>query len=202
MRTCSRLVLVLDNSGSMGSQKNDIIGGVNETIKQQRLAYPLENDKVNFNIVTFNTDVSTPTNNTLANVPMLNNSSYITSGSTALYDAMGFTMQRYKDEHGVIMIVATDGEENASKHFNYQQVQNMIKQLREKQNWNFIYLSENINTFKQGDQLGLSSKVMNCNNILTKSQRLGSALGDLQCQNAIKQMRSGVKNVKIQTEFF
>ena len=148
MSFCSRIVLVLDSSGSMASQKNDIIGGVNEMIRQQRRTQPHLNNRVRFNLVKFNTSVEHPTNTTLANIPFLGPNDYITSGTTALYDAMGFTMERYKNEKNVIMIVATDGQENASKHYNYRHVTDMVRNCRNTLNWNFIYLSEDLYCFR------------------------------------------------------
>lgn len=199
MPVCSRLVLVLDSSGSMNSQKSDIIGGVNETIRQQRQTNPKENAEVNFNVIKFSNEVSSPTNNTLENVPFLTNRDYVPGGTTALYDAIGLTIERYKDEDNVICIIATDGEENASRHFTYPQITNAIKKMKDTKGWNFIYLSENLDTFKQGEAIGCSSKGYNCNNVLTGRNQIGSFLGNANCQSAISQMRKGDKNVKIQT---
>ena len=193
---CSRLVLVLDSSGSMESQKKDVIGGVNETIKQQRLMNSNIHN-IYFNVITFSHQVSTPTNHTLLNVPFLTANDYKTTGSTALFDAIGLTIERYKDEHNLIFLIMTDGEENASCHYTYNQIVKMIDDKKSKQNWNFIYLSENIETFKQGEKIGLSSKSMNCNNIMTSKNGLGSTLGNFTCQQAICKMIHGEKNVKI-----
>ena len=192
-----RLVLVLDSSGSMASQKNDIIGGVNETIRVQRKVEPSENASTFFNIFTFSDYVSAPKDHTLDTVPFLNEDTYIPSGMTALYDAMGSAIDKYKNEYGVIFIVATDGEENSSKSYTHKQIVESVKNLREKQNWNFIYLSEDIDTFKQGDAIGINTQSYNCNNLLTEKHKLGSALQSFACQQAITDMRKGCKNVKI-----
>ena len=197
--TCKRIVLVLDKSGSMSSQKNDIIGGVNETIKVQRQSEPSENSSTFFNIVTFDDHVSLPQEYTLETVPLLDEKSYIPGGMTALYDAMGSTMDRYKNESNIIMIVATDGEENSSSTYSYKQMIDSVKNLRENKNWNFIYLSEDIDTFKQGNAMGISQSTMNCNNIVVGKQCLGKALRSVECQTAISDMRKGNHNVKIST---
>ena len=195
--TCRRIVLVLDSSGSMSSQKNDIIGGVNETIRVQRLSQPSENHSTYFNIVTFSETVSIPQEHTLGNVPFLTEMSYKPTGSTALFDAMGSTMDRYGSESGVIMLVATDGEENASTRYTYKQMVDKVKYLRENKNWNFIYLSEDIDTFKQGAAMGITQATMNCNNIAVGKDSLGIALASHGCQQAISQMRKGDRNAKI-----
>lgn len=197
MPQSTRLILLLDSSGSMASQKSDIIGGVNETIRNQRELKPQENDRVLFNVVTFSGVVSQPTNDTLATVRFLTDRDYTPSGSTALFDAMGTTMQRYKNERDVIMLVATDGQENSSSTYNYKQVTEMVNHLRQYHNWNFIYLSEDIDTFKQGESLGISDRLMNCNNVMVQKNKLGSTLSSYACQKAITDMRSGQQNVKM-----
>lgn len=194
---CSRIVLVLDQSGSMNSQKNDIIGGVNETIIQQRLSSPEENDMVFFNIIKFNGIVSEPTNYTLADVPFLTNNDYVPTGGTALYDAIGISIRKYQEEQNIIFIVATDGEENASKSYDLTQITTMLKQQREEKGWNIIYLSEDLSTFKQGVNIGITSNAYNCNNLMTGKNKLGSVLSDNMCQTAISQIRKGEKNIKI-----
>jgi len=194
----SRIVLVLDESGSMSSQRNDVIGSINETIRQQRLEIPGDNN-TNFTVITFNDTVNSPIDHKLASMPLFTEHDYKPSGSTSLYDAIGFTIERYKSEPNVIFLVMTDGEENASKHFSYSQITQSIKKVKESKNWNFIYLSEDIDTFKQGEKLGYSSAAYNCNNILTGKNKLGAALGDRMCQAAIGDMRRGTTNVKIQT---
>lgn len=192
-----RLVLLLDSSGSMSSQKKDIIGGVNETIRIQREATPSENSSTFFNVITFSDYVSAPKEHTLESVPFLSETTYTPCGSTALYDAMGTAIDKYKNEYGVIFIVATDGEENASKTYTYKDIVSSVKNLRENQNWNFIYLSEDIDTFKQGDAIGINTQSYNCNNIMTEKHKLGSALQSFACQQAITDMRKGSSNVKI-----
>lgn len=195
----SRIVLVLDSSGSMSSQRNDVIGGINETIRQQRREVPGDNE-TNFTVVTFSDSVNSPIDHKLATVPLFTEKDYRPSGSTALYDAIGFTIERYKSESNVIFLVMTDGEENASKHFTHHQVTQQIQKIKEAKNWNFIYLSEDINTFKQGERLGYNSSAYNCNNVLTGKNKLGTALGDMTCQRAIGDMRKGGSNIKIQTQ--
>jgi uncharacterized protein YegL len=193
----SRIVLVLDESGSMSSQRSDVIGGINETIRQQRLELP-EDSTTNFTVVTFSDSVNSPIDHKLSSIPYFTDRDFRPSGSTALYDAIGFTIERFKSESNVIFLVMTDGEENASKHFTHHQVTQLIQKIKDTKNWNFIYLSEDISTFKQGEQLGYSSRAVNCNNILTGKNKLGSALGDMNCQRAISDMRKGGANIKIQ----
>ena len=194
---CERIVLILDSSGSMNSQKRDVVAGINETIRQQRKLNQEDNSKVLFNIVSFNDNVLSPTNDTLESIRYLSDRDYNPTGSTALYDAIGLTINRYRDERNVIFLIMTDGEENASRKYNYEMITGLIKEMKDYKNWNFIYLSEDIKTFKQAESIGVSNYAYNCNNVLTEKNKLGQTLSTMGCQKAIYDMRSGKKNVKI-----
>jgi len=181
----------------MNSQKRDVVAGINETIRQQRKLNPDNNNKILFNIVTFSDKVLPPTNDTLGSIVYLTDRDYVPSGSTALYDAIGSTINRYRNEHNVIFLIMTDGEENASREYSYVSVTNMIKEMKDNKNWNFIYLSEDIKTFKQAESIGVSNRAYNCNNVITEKNKLGQTLSNMGCQKAIYDMRLGKKNVKI-----
>lgn len=199
MPNCKRIVLVLDSSGSMSTQKLDIIGGINEMIKEQRKILPEQNNSVQFNVVKFNHLVEEPTGSTLANTSFLTSRDYIPSGTTALYDAMGKTMDRYRDEKDVIMIIATDGAENASQSYTHRLVTDMVSQFKESKGWNFIYLSEDIDTFRQGNRIGITHESYACNNLNVGKGNIGSTLSDSFNQECISQMRMGNKNVKMKS---
>jgi hypothetical protein len=154
-KPCDRMILVLDESGSMSNQSDDIIGGVNTMIHQQRKVEPERNNKVFFDIIKFSDYVQPLKSNTLRNISLLNQNDYKPSGSTALFDAIGSTIMKYKNEDNVIMIIATDGGENASRKFSYPEIVRMISEQREHHNWNMVYLSEDLDTFQQGNRIGV-----------------------------------------------
>jgi len=159
-----------------------------------------EDKDTKFTVVTFSNSINAPIDRQLISVPYFTSKDYNPSGSTALFDAIGHTIERYQDEHNVICLIMTDGEENASSSFTYKRITEMIQRVKETRNWNFIYLSEDISTFKQGSRMGLSSNSMNCNNIMIKKNMLGSKLAGRNCQAALTQMRNGEQNVKIQSD--
>ena len=194
---CERIVLILDASGSMQSQKSDVIGGINETILQQRKLNSSENPHIKFNVVQFNDSVASPTESTLDVAAFLTNEDYVTRGGTALFDAIGFTIELYKAERNVVFLVMTDGQENSSRNFTHSQVTNLINTMIESNNWNFVYLSEDLSTFQQGQSVGINSSYKNCNNLMTGKNRLGSVLAENSCQVAISKMVKCQPNVKI-----
>ena len=82
-------------------------------------------------------------------------------GYTALYDAIGKTVfeqsariekEAWADQ--VIVVITTDGHENASKEYNLKGIRALIDQKSE-ENWKFIFLAANIDADAVGSQLGV-----------------------------------------------
>lgn len=90
----SRIVFLLDCSGSMASIKDATIKGVNKFIIEQRIANnnDVNRGDVRFSLVQFNDDCAPIILYDLYDVPLLTNDSFIVGGCTALYDAMGKTI--------------------------------------------------------------------------------------------------------------
>jgi len=86
-------------------------------------------------------------------------------GTTALYDAIGKTINTEKSNFAklgkeapakVLVVIVTDGYENASKEYNVEAIKRLIKDC-EKEDWNFIYLAANQDAFAVGSQFGVSA---------------------------------------------
>jgi uncharacterized protein YegL len=99
----------------------------------------------------------------------LTNGDYTPGGLTALYDTIGnaitdienqakYTKREHKASM-VMMVIITDGQENASREYDSRKVKEMIQELEKSKNWQFIYLGADLNNFADADILGLSHKV-------------------------------------------
>jgi len=87
--------------------------------------------------------------------------------STALLDAIGLTIDAtgkrlaalaQSDRPGcVIVVVITDGMENASRKFNWVDVQQSIRHQTDQYQWQFIFLGANIDAIATATQLGISA---------------------------------------------
>ena len=188
---CNRIILILDESGSMNTQTQDIIGGVNEMIKQQRLVEPERNHEIFFDVVKFSSNVLPVRSDTLQNVNFFTTRDYCPSGSTALYDAVGKTISQYRNEKDVVMVIGTDGGENASRNYSKDEVVRMISEQREKFGWEFVYLSEDLNTFKQGNSIGIINGAEGCSNICV--DKIGSTLQSYAYNEGISNCRQKKK---------
>ena len=94
---------------------------------------------------------------------------YTISGSTALLDAIGKTINhignylKNLDEserpEKVIIGIITDGEENASTEFSHTKIKEMISHQQDIYNWKFIFMGANIDSFSVAGGLGISKNM-------------------------------------------
>lgn len=150
----TEIAVVLDKSGSMGSCVNDTIGGFNRFLEDQKKV----SGTANFTLMQFDTNYHIQYDGIdIQKVESLNNKNYSPDGMTALYDAVGRTInsigQRLdkmsedeKPEH-VIIVIITDGEENSSVEFKQNNIASMIKHQQEKYNWKFTFLGADIDAW-------------------------------------------------------
>jgi hypothetical protein len=159
----TEIIFVLDKSGSMGSIRNDTIGGFNTFIQDQQ---ELPGDAV-FTLAMFNTQNTIEKRSVLLeNVGELTQETYRPGGGTALLDAVGQTINDVVSRHATleedekpgktILVVLTDGEENSSKEFiNVNDLGKMIKE-REDAGWEVIFLGADIDAWADGSEMGFS----------------------------------------------
>lgn len=159
--TSMDLVLILDKSGSMYGLEKDTIGGFNSMLDKQR-----ESDlKVRVTTVMFNNNVTTVYERAdLKEVKNITEKEYTPQGTTALLDAVGNTLSAMKalpdiDAKGnkVLVVITTDGKENASKEWSYNKVKKLISELQEK-NFEFVFLGANIDAAKTAETIGIKKQ--------------------------------------------
>lgn len=146
----SEIICIIDRSGSMESIKNDAIGGFNSFIAQQKA----DPDEANVTIVLFDDHYDVMASGIpIAQVAPLDTTTFVPRGSTALFDAIGKTL----DDVGtrlaslpesarpgtVVVAILTDGEENASHLYSRERIAAMIQHQREVYSWEFIFLAAN-----------------------------------------------------------
>ena len=153
-KVTSHIAIILDKSGSMGSCREQTISGFNEQIQQ--IQDTGKDSKVSF--VAFNHEVDTVFwNEDPDRLVPITSSDYQPSGSTAMYDAVGYTINRLKDEVGkddtVLLIIMSDGWENASKKFNQSTLAEMIQERQSTDKWTITYMGANQDLSKISEDL-------------------------------------------------
>ncbi len=160
----TQIICVLDRSGSMSENGiiHEAINGFNRFLAEQRKL----KDTATLTVVLFDDmydmlydDVDIKT------VKDITYDTWTPRGTTALYDAIGKTINKVKAKHvslgseapaKVLVCIVTDGKNNASHEYTRDGIKSLIKEC-ENINWNFVYLAANQNAFEVGSSFGVSA---------------------------------------------
>lgn len=128
-KTLTEIVYILDRSGSMSGLEADTIGGFNTMIKKQKDT----EESAYISTVLFD-DRSKVIHDRvpIEKVDEITSKEYFVRGTTALLDAVGGAIRHIVNIHKyarkedrpnkTIFVIITDGMENASRYYNYEQV--------------------------------------------------------------------------------
>lgn len=164
-KNVTELVFILDKSGSMAGLEADTIGGINAMLEKQQKAegeafvttalfnhqYELLHDRINVKGITHLTEKD-----------------YQVGGTTALLDAVGFTIQKLinvqkrtsEEERAekVLFVITTDGMENASQEYTSAKIKKMVQRQKEEYGWEFIFLGANIDAISTAADFGIDEE--------------------------------------------
>jgi Mg-chelatase subunit ChlD len=159
------ITILLDRSGSMGSIKNDTIGGINTFLAAQRKTP----GTATFTLIQFDShDPYEVIENHVAieKAKDLTSETFVPRGSTPLLDAIGMSiiktgaklaaMTESERPEQVIFVIVTDGEENSSKEYTKDKIKEMIAEQENTYKWEFVFLAANQDAIKTGSTMGLS----------------------------------------------
>lgn len=148
MKTRIFNLIIIDESGSMQSIKKPTIDSVNETIQSVRAAQKQYEDQEHFvSLVSFNDNVKVINECApVAEIQELNDETYLPNCCTALYDAIGISVnalrKRVEKDDKVLVTIVTDGYENASREWSGKAIKELIEEMRQK-GWVFTYIGAN-----------------------------------------------------------
>lgn len=159
----THILFILDRSGSMQSIHSDVIGGINQFFDSQKFA----DGTADLTLVQFDNQIDTVMDGVdICTVKPYLDTDFSPRGSTALYDAMGMSMEalgrdlaarREADRpSNVVVAVMTDGEENASETFTFERIQQMIEHQRSFYNWEFLFLASELSTLDISRRMGVA----------------------------------------------
>lgn len=160
----TELVFILDRSGSMAGLESDTIGGYNSMLEKQKKEageavittvlfddhYELLHDRIN-----------------IKGIMPITEREYYVRGSTALLDAVGRTISKIGNAQkntadqeraeNVMFVITTDGLENASREYGYDQVRHMIERQKKHYGWEFLFLGANIDAVETAAKFGIGA---------------------------------------------
>lgn len=182
----AHLAVVLDRSGSMESVRADTIGGFNQMLADQKKAP----GTASFLLARFDHEYEIEEHADIANMKSLDMTTFVPRGMTALYDAIGRTInateKHAKAGKKIIIVIQTDGHENASREFTGDKVREMIGAKR-KDGWEFLFLGANIDAMAAGSKLNISAS----NTMSYASNSVGTTSAFASTSNVLLRGRSG-----------
>jgi len=163
---------ILDSSGSMSADQVNTVNLFNRqvaTVRDLAISYP--DQKFLTGLTIFNESV----NHLLRETPVhklieLSHDKYRPNGYTALYDAIGESVSGIKERFGkeidngemsVVVIVLTDGHENASRRFDQRMIASMIDELQATDGWVFTILGADFDITQVSKEMNLGRSAFN-----------------------------------------
>lgn len=161
-KNLTELVFILDRSGSMHGLESDTIGGFNSMLDKQRR----EPGEALVSTVLFDDRIEVLHDRVkLREVPPMTEKEYCVRGATALLDAVGGAVShigaihRYARPEDVpehtLFVIITDGLENASRRYSARRVKELIRERKERNGWEFLFLGANIDAVETAGTLGI-----------------------------------------------
>ena len=156
--------LVLDKSGSMQSCYNETLSGLNEkflSIKNTQLQNP--EVPIYVSLTLFSDEAKTVFDYIPATeLPVITPSDYVLDGMTALCDAIGKVITKMKfqwsdimqkDDADAVIVVFTDGHENASRHYRFEEIGQLVSELQKSGKWEFTFYGADIDAWQSAGRM-------------------------------------------------
>ncbi len=190
----TELVFILDRSGSMGGLEADTIGGFNSLLEKQKR----EEGEALVSTVLFDNEIQVLHDRVrLEEVPPMTEHDYFVRGCTALLDAVGGAIHHIGNIHKyaraedvpehTLVVITTDGLENASRRYDAPKVKKMVQRQQEKYGWEFLFLGANIDAVETAGHFGIApQRAANYH-----SDHAGTALNYEVLSQAVCSVRSG-----------
>lgn len=162
--------MIVDKSGSMSNSRSQVISGFNEQLSSiQAIQAQYPNQEILMALRFFNetVDQNVVEHTQVGAIEPLHPNQYAPNGFTALLDAIGKSIYDIKikfgheiqsDQTTVVMIIITDGEENMSKFYTFDDIKRMISELEATESWNFTFMGADLDAIQVAAKMGIDRK--------------------------------------------
>ena len=158
----TELVFILERSGSMAGLEADTIGGFNAMLEKQKR----EEGEAYLSAVLFSNNSTVLYDRVnIKKVEPMTERQYFVGGCTALLDAIGDAVHHIGNVHKyarredrpakTLFVITTDGMENASRRYTYDEVRRMIERQRDRYGWEFLFLGANMDAVSTARHFGI-----------------------------------------------
>ena len=155
---------VLDESGSMGICRDATIDGFNEQTNAVR-QNAKSGGKTSISLFRFGCPPNSHPREFYFDKPVsdllgISRETYSPYGNTPMYDAIGLALTRLEtlpqtDNTGFLVIVVSDGQENASQEWSSARLAEKVKALQNTGKWTFVYIGANQDLTQVRETFGL-----------------------------------------------
>ena len=163
IKPVNHVAFILDCSGSMWNIREKSLWSFNEQL--QSLKKESHDQDTYVTLTMFNDDVDIKyLDKKIDCVEELKE--YNTNGMTALYDAIGMTIEKLnpivkvKENHSALIFIITDGYNNPPNDNSRKEIKDKIETLEKKGNWTFVFLGANIDV----QEVSVKGMAINLNN--------------------------------------
>ena len=157
---------VVDQSGSMSGSEGPTIEGFNSQLKTlQELKKESPNNEYIVSVTYFEDEVMDIVKFApIEEIQLLSRENYRPGGMTALLDGIGKSIEAIRRKYdqeiredlaSVVIVILTDGGENASKFYTRNLIAETIKELDETGKWTFSFLGADLDAVSASDNLNI-----------------------------------------------
>jgi uncharacterized protein YegL len=158
--------LIIDRSGSMNGHIEQTVEGVNQQIRRiKEIGERFPEQELITSLTLFNHRITKAWSYIKSGLLReINYSDYRPDGNTALLDAIGITLNELQkkigaevenNEASAVVVIVTDGYENASNNYTHSQVASLIGELEQTGKWTFSYLGVTLDAVEIAESLNI-----------------------------------------------
>jgi hypothetical protein len=157
--------IILDQSGSMSDCVNQTLKGLADQRKEIiAIANEFPDQEIRVGLTVFDHNIELKYSNlSVTELSRMNSFHYRPNGQTALLDAIGMSVaatQRLMVNEGdsAVIIILTDGYENASKEYSHKQIKELIQAKEETGKWSFTYLGATLDAVEIARSMNIKAE--------------------------------------------
>ena len=141
-----KITMIIDCSGSMSGKDKEFTAGIRKIVK--------DNKSAKFNLVEFESSVEIVAEDMPGKRWKLSRYTLKPRGMTAMYDGIGEGLSLIDLDEKNLIVIVTDGLENASSEWNSKQVK-LLLEAYQKAGAEVLFMGAGMDAFKASDDLGI-----------------------------------------------